>query len=224
MFLQRLGHGAVEEIRVADEGGHETRARRFVDFLRRAELFDPAQFHYRQAVRQAHGLALVVRHVQECDADLVVNQVQFNEHALAELEVQRGQRLVQQQHPRLVHQRPRDRHPLFLAARNLVGLLPRLILHLDQGQHLGHLRLDLLPGAFGDLQPESDIVPHRQVRKQRIALEDGVDLALVGRQVRHVLSAQQHPSGVRLFEPGQDPQERGLAAAARTQQGKNSPA
>ena len=37
-------------------------------------------------------------------------------HALAELEVQRAQRLVEKQHAGAVHQRARDCHPLLLAA------------------------------------------------------------------------------------------------------------
>ena len=69
----------------------------FVDLGRRADLLDPALVHDRDAVAQAHGLALVVGDVEEGDPDLVVDHVQLDQHPLAELEVEGGQRLVEQQ-------------------------------------------------------------------------------------------------------------------------------
>ena len=50
--------------------------------------------------------------------------LQLDLHLLAELEVERAERLVEQQHARPVHERPRERDALALAARELAGLAP----------------------------------------------------------------------------------------------------
>ena len=58
-------------------------------------------------------------HEDEGDAQRALQRLQLFLHRFAQLQVQRPQRLVQQQHPRLHHQRPGQRHPLPLAARQL---------------------------------------------------------------------------------------------------------
>ena len=45
-------------------------------------------------------------------------------HLLAQLEVERAERLVEQQHPGPVHERPGKRDALSLATRQLAGLAP----------------------------------------------------------------------------------------------------
>jgi len=152
--------------------------------------------------------------VEEGDAHLVVDQVQLHEHPLAELQVQRRQRLVQQQHQRLVHQRPGHRHALFLAAADLVGPLVGVPLHLDERQHPVHRLVDFAPGAAGHLQPEADVLTDGQVGEEGVALEDGVDGAAVGRQRGDVLAVEEDPAGVGRLEAGDDAQQGGLAAAA----------
>ena len=167
-----LGHRPVEEIGVADKGGDETAARRLVDFGGRADLLDPPFVHDRDPVAQAHGLALVVGDVEKGGADLVVDDVQLDQHALAQLQVKRRQGFVEQQDLRLVDQGPGDGHALFLAAADLVRLLVRLVLHLDQGQHAVHLAIDFRRRPPRNPQPEGNVVPHRQMREQGVVLED----------------------------------------------------
>ena len=58
----------------------------------------------------------------ERDADLALDLLQLDLHLLAELEVERAERLVEQQHLGPVHQRAGQRDPLPLAARELVRL------------------------------------------------------------------------------------------------------
>ena len=92
-----------------------------VNIARRPDLQDPAAAHHRDAVRHGQRLFLVVRHEHEGDAGLVLQPLELDLHLLAQLEVERRQRLVQQQHLRPRRQRPRQRHPLLLAARELAG-------------------------------------------------------------------------------------------------------
>ena len=78
--------------------------------------------HDRDRVGHRHGLLLVVRHVDERDAELVLNPLEEELHLLAKLEIERTERLVQQQHSRPAHECPGQRDALLLAS----GELPRL--------------------------------------------------------------------------------------------------
>ena len=62
----------------------------------------------------------------EGDAELLLQRFQLLLHLLAQLEVERAERLVEQQHLGLVDQRAGERHALPLAARKLApdGALP----------------------------------------------------------------------------------------------------
>ena len=93
-----------------------------VDLGRRADLLDAAVVEHRDAVAHGQRLLLVVGDEDEGDADLALDRLELDLHLLAELEVERAERLVEQQHPGPVDQRPGERDPLALAARELAGL------------------------------------------------------------------------------------------------------
>jgi hypothetical protein len=78
--------------------------------------------HHGDPVRQRERLGLVVRHVDERDADLLLQVDELDLHVLAQLRVERGERLVEQQHRRVRDQRPRDGDALLLAAGELVRI------------------------------------------------------------------------------------------------------
>ena len=159
--------------------------------------------------------------IEEGDADLVVDQVELDEHLLPELEVERRQRLVEEQDIGLVDQGAGHGHPLLLAARELVGLLRGLAGHADELEHAVDLGPDLGLRPLGDRQAEADVVADGHVREEGVALEDGVDLAPVGRLFRDVLAVEQDAAGVRILEARQHAQQRGLAAAAGPEQGED---
>ena len=56
------------------------------------------------------------------------------------------------------------------------------------------------------------------MREQRVVLEDGVHVALVGREVGHVAPRQLYPSFVRPLEARDHAQARGLPRARRAKQ------
>ena len=85
----------------------------------RADLLDPALVEDGEAIGHRERLLLIVRDVDERDADLALDRLQLDLHLLAELQVERAQRLVEEQYPRLVHDRARERDALALAAREL---------------------------------------------------------------------------------------------------------
>ena len=94
---------------------------RLIHLAWRTQLFDPAVAHQGDAVGHGERFFLVVGHVDEGDAELAVELLELELHLLSQLQVECAQRFVEQQHPRAVHERPRERHPLLLSA----GELPR---------------------------------------------------------------------------------------------------
>ena len=70
-------------------------------------------------VAHGEGFVLVVGHVDEGDAHGALHVLELKLHFLAELEVERTERLVEQQHLRLVDDRPGQRYPLPLTAGQL---------------------------------------------------------------------------------------------------------
>ncbi len=79
-------------------------------------------------------------------------------------------------------------------------------------------------GAFGcshlaDFQAIGDVLANRHVGEQGIVLEYHADAAFFNRQVGDVIVAEQHAAAVvGKFQPGNQPQRGGLAAAGRPQQ------
>ena len=152
------------------------------------------------------------------DVDLVVQAAQPLAQLGADLGVERAERLVEQQHPRLDRERAGERHALALAA----GELGRVALgeagEPDDPQQLVDARLDLVLGLLADRQAEADVVAHRHVLERRVVLEDEADLALLRRDVGDVLAADHDVAGVGVLEAADDPQQRRLARAARPEQ------
>src|SRR5439155_1706915 len=62
-------------------------------------------------------------------------------------------------------------------------------------------------------EAEADVLEDREVREERVRLEDGVDVALVGRLASDGLLAEVDRAGVRLLEAADHAQRRRLAAA-----------
>ncbi len=79
----------------------------------------------------------------EGDADVVLDRLQLDLHLLAELEVERAERLVEQQHLRPVHERPGEGDPLALAARELRRLACAVVAEANGLEHLGGPRAAL---------------------------------------------------------------------------------
>ena len=90
-----------------------------VDLGRRADLLDAAEVEDRDAVAHRERFVLVVGHVDERDADLALDAFQLDLHVLPQLQVERAERFVEQEHPRAVDERARERDPLPLSARQL---------------------------------------------------------------------------------------------------------
>ena len=174
-------------------------------------------------MRQGQRFALVVRDVDGGDSQVALQPLQLEAHALAQLRIQVGKRLVQEQQARLHDQRPGERKTLLLAA----GELRRLpVGHLLQGDHLEyprHTLLDFLSGEslLRDPKRESRILEHRHVRPDGVRLEYHAQPAPVRRHEDaalrrvHDIAADRDFPLPRPFKAGDGAQRGGLAAAAR---------
>ena len=110
---------ALEQVGDADETGDELAGGALVDLDRRPELLDAAVVDHHQAVAHRQRLLLVVGDEDERDADLALDPLELELHLLAQLEVERAERLVEQQHVRLVDDRAGERDALALSAGEL---------------------------------------------------------------------------------------------------------
>ena len=120
---------------------------------------------------QKHGFLDVVRHHEHRRARVPPYPPDEDLHVLLGLDVERSERLVEQHHVGLAHQRAGDGHPLLLAARELAG--QRM---LEAGEaDLGQVPLDPAP-TLGlvqrqQLQPERNVALDRSPRVEGLGLE-----------------------------------------------------
>ena len=204
-----------EHVDLADEIGDERRGRIAVDLHRRADLLDHALVHHDDAVGHRQRLFLVVRDHDRRDAELSLQRADLLAQAHALERVERRQRLVEQQQPRRGGERARQRDALLLAAGKLRRKLGPAARQADELQQFVDALGDLRLGVLAVDQAVGDVVGDAQVREQRIRLEHDAVVALGRRQPRDVALALQDGAGGLRLEPGDDAQQRRLAAARR---------
>src|SRR5436190_9144421 len=161
----RRGDRSAKQVRAPEEAGHEGRFRLLVKLVRRPELLDPPLVHDRDPVGHRHRLLLVVRDVDEGDADVVLEALDEELHLLAELHIERAERLVEKQHTRAVDEGARKRDTLLLASRELSGLALAVAAQLDEVEHLLDLAPEVPSAPTLAPQAERDVLENRQVRK-----------------------------------------------------------
>ena len=175
-------HVARQRVVVAHEAGDEGIGRAVVQGLRRGQLLDAALVEDRHAVGQRHRLGLVVGDEDHRHAQLAVQAADLELHLLAQLLVQRRQRLVHQHHAWLEDEGTRQRHALLLSARQVLRLACGQVRQVHLVQRRRHLLACRRRAHLAHRQREGDVLSHRHVREQRIALEHHAHAALVRRQ------------------------------------------
>ena len=125
-------------------------------------------------------------------------------------------RLVGQQDQRPVHEGTSDRHPLLLAAGQLVRVALELLGQADELEDGRHLGPDDVLGPADHLEGEGDVLVHRLVREQLEVLEDAADVAaqvrhLPARQLGDVLAGDPDPALLGHLLLVHQPEHRGLA-------------
>ncbi len=139
--------------------------------------------------------------------------------SLRELEVQRAERLVEQQHLGVVDEGAGDGDALLLAAGETGHGTMLKALERYESEHLHHLGLDLLLGDLFLPQGEGHVFKDVQVGEQGVLLKDGVHTPLVGGHVVDLLPQEEDVALVRRLKAADEPQQGRLAAAGGAEQG-----
>ena len=114
-------------------------------------------------------------------------------HLLAQLAVERAERLVEEQQTRIEDDRSRERDALLLAAGELArGSRAARSAEADELQDRRDALANLRPRHAAHFERERDVALDRQVREQRVVLEHHADPALRGRGERDVVALQPH--------------------------------
>ena len=212
--VRRVGRDhALKQVGFTDKRGHELTCRRLIDLLGGTDLLQDAVVHNRDAVAHGERFFLVVRHVEERDVELTLEALELELHLLAQLEIERTQRLIEQQDLGTVDQGACDGDALLLAAGQLIGLAALKAAELHQIEHLHHALADLVFGDLLHLEAIGHVVEDRHVREQRVALEHGVDVTLKRLLVGNVGAGEQDLARGGLFKAGNHTQGRRLARA-----------
>ena len=158
-------------------------------------------------------------HEQRGDLETGLQDADLLAQLHADLGIEGGQGLVEQEHARLNGQGAGQGHPLLLAAGHLVRVLGRLGGQPHQLELLQGPGASLLAPDLAHAQAEGHVVQRRHVREEAVALEDHAHVALLGGNAGLVDAVDQDAPRVDRLEAGQDPQGGGLPAPGRSEKG-----
>jgi len=216
-------------LRVRDSREQEPRVRvlRILQHrVRRALLDDAPLVHHEHLVGDVARARDVMGDVEEGDPGLALESQDQVEDADADRHVEHRDRLVAEDHAGLDGERPGDRDPLALSARELVGVLRSHLLGREQPdapEQLVHALLDVPARAdpVDQQRPRQVMVdPLDRVQRRERILEDHLHLRAVGEhvalpvQIADVVATEQDRPRARRIEPREHSSHRALAAAA----------
>ena len=169
----------------------------------------------RQLVGHATGEAHLMRHEHELRAQGLEFSDHF-EHLGRHFGIECRGRLIEKQPARPHDERPQDRDPLLLAAREFRRPLVGVRGELESLERLAHAIAGCGRGeAMHVDERQQEVVERREMRKQIVGLEHGAHgLAIVaqgGLVAGQGLPVKCDAAGRRHVEPGEDPQQCRLA-------------
>ena len=173
-----------------------------------------AVVHHDDLVGHGHGLDLVVGDVDRRGLQALVQFLDLGAHLHAQLGIEVGQRLVEQEHLRIAHDGAAHGDALALAAGKLARIAFEQRLEAeDLGGALHPRRRSLPVGAPRSFSEKRHVVGDGHVRIERVVLEHHGDVALFRRQiVDHPVADADFARGD-VLKAGDHPQQRRFAAA-----------
>ena len=182
-----IGDLGIDQVhaRRADEIGRELVSRIVEERRGRARLHDAPVAHQDDAVGERHCLALVMRDVDRRRAELLLDVPELPAHLLAELLIDRRERLVEQKHVGVAHHGTRERRFLPGAGRQYAGIAVEDVIEREDARHPLDFRrsisLRASPRARSGKAMFSRIA---EMWVERYELEDHGDVARARGQVR----------------------------------------
>jgi hypothetical protein len=166
-------------------------------------------------LRDRHRFFLVVRDIDRGDAEAFLQAADFGPHLHAELGIEVGQRLVEQQNGGLDDNRARERHTLLLPARELMRHLLLVAGKADHRQNFRHGVSDVQRSLALNAKAVGDIFEDGQMRKQRVVLENEADTAVVRLDARDIAVANEDARARAAGAVMGEPRGRGCGRLAR---------
>ena len=154
-----------------------------------------------------------MRHEDRRDADRPLDLTNRAAQLVADLRVQRAERLVEQQHAGLMRERASKRDALLLSARELARQSLVVAVEGHELQQLVAPAAALGAAHTARTQRELDVVGNGHVPKQRVVLEYEADFALFRAEARDVATVQNDAAVIDRRKAGDGAQQRALAAA-----------
>ena len=139
-------------------------------------------------------------------------------HVLAQLTIERAERLVHQQSVGLDHDGAGERDALLLAARELPNAAVFETCETDHFERVRDPLPDLVTRAALDLKTVGDVLPDCHVREQRVALKHHSHVARARGQFGYVTVVDEETALSRRKVSRTDVQERRLAGARGAEQ------
>ena len=184
-----------------------------VDLVWRADLVDPPGVHDNDAIGERHRLDLIVRNIDRCRRDLLMDFLDLGAHLNAQFGVEVGERLVEEKHLRVANDRAAHRNALALPARKLLWAAIQKLSDVENARGTLYPLFDLLSWKLFQSQAEGHVLKDRHMRVKRIILEHHRDVPVFRRHVVDQLVADVDLTRGGFLEPGDHAQGRALAAA-----------
>ena len=159
-------HDAVEDVCLADKVRDKGVDGLVVDLLRRADLFDHTVVHHNHAVAHGQRFLLVMGDVDKGLFGLLLNLLELELHAFAQLEVECAERLVEKNDRRIADQGSRNGDALLLTAGELGDRALFVALQVNNGEHFEHLFFYFFLWQLFELETKGNIVKYVEMRKQ----------------------------------------------------------
>ncbi|EON32400.1 phenol hydroxylase [Gordonia terrae C-6] len=201
-----------------DEARHEHVGRIVVELLGCADLLHVAAAQDHHAIAEGHRLGLVVGHVDGRGAQSLLQLRDLGPHLHTQLRVEIRQRLVHQERLGRPHDRASHRDTLPLTTGEIRRLAIEVLTEIEDARGLVDLRGHLILRHLRECQWEGDVLAHRHVRVERVALEHHGDVAVLRRTLVDPLATDPQFTPGDVLEPGDHVERRRLTAARRTHQ------
>ena len=189
-----------------------------IEPFRRIDLGDLPVLDHGDALADAERFELVRRRVDRGGAELPVQPLELGPHVVAELGIEVGERLVEEEEPRAADDGAPDGEPLLLAAAERCRPAVERVGDAQQLRCLTHPRIDLGTPHLHLPQGVGEVLEGRQMRIEGEALKDHRHVAALDRNAREIVAIHRERAAVRSLEAGDDAQRRGLSRRARAEQ------